>query len=416
MAFNTPKKKKRWIWIVVAAAVVLLYSFYRAGQSKAAAAPETVVRTYTIQKSSFKNTVTANGTVESQSETTVSTASTNTVASVNVEVGDMVQEGDVIATLDTADIMKNISKQNKANSDKLEQMAKDVQNKLDEKNYVWGQKPDDSVDQDSDIYKSWAHQFASANGAYFDALDDYNDALTNGVDNDTLSDLQEQLADCTIKATASGTITELDATVGARITNGTVAVISDINHLQVSVMIDQYDIMKIAVGMKAEVTSDVVEGATFAATVISKSPVSTGKGYEVVCALDDATDQLLIGMDAKVSILISQEDDVLLVPIDAVGTDDAGNSVVYVQQSDGSFSPATVTTGDSSDYYTVVSGNGIGEGTVIRASADASQAEVAETAGAENSSGMSFSMNDNGGGQGGGEPPSPDEGPQGDGQ
>ena len=415
MAFNTPKKKKRWIWIVAAAAVVLLYSLYRAGQSKAAA-PETVVRTYTIQKSSFKNTVTANGTVESQSETTVSTASTNTVASVNVEVGDMVQEGDVIATLDTADIMKNISKQDKANSDKLEQMAKDVQNKLDEKNYVWGQKPDDSVDQDSEIYKTWAHQFASANGAYFDALDDYNDALTNGVDNDTLSDLKEQLADCTIKATASGTITELDATVGARITNGTVAVISDINHLQVSVMIDQYDIMKIAVGMKAEVTSDVVEGATFSATVISKSPVSTGKGYEVVCALDDATDRLLIGMDAKVSILISQEDDVLLVPIDAVGTDDVGNRVVYVQQSDGSFSPVTVTTGDSSDYYIVVSGEGIGEGTVIRASADASQAEVAATAGTENSSGMSFSMNDNGGGQGGGEPPSPDEGPQGDGQ
>ena len=180
-------------------------------------------------------------------------------------------------------------------------------------------------------------------------------------------------------------------------------------------MIDQYDIMKIAVGMKAEVTSDVVEGATFAATVISKSPVSTGKGYEVVCALDDETDQLLIGMDAKVSILISQEDDVLLVPIDAVGTDDAGNRVVYVQQSDGTFSPATVTTGDSSDYYIVVSGNGIGEGTVIRASADASHAEVTETAGAENSSGMSFSMNDNGGPQGG-EPPSPDEGPQGDGQ
>ena len=295
-------------------------------------------------------------------------------------------------------------------------MAKDVQNKLDEKNYVWGQKPDDSVDQDSDIYKSWAHQFASANGAYFDALNDYNDALANGIDNDTLSDLQKQLADCTIKATASGTITELDATVGARITNGTVAVISDINHLQVSVMIDQYDIMKIAVGMKAEVTSDVVEGTTFAATVISKSPVSTGKGYEVVCALDDATDRLLIGMDAKVSILISQEDDVLLVPIDAVGTDDVGNRVVYVQQSDGTFSPVTVTTGDSSDYYIVVSGNGIGEGTVIRASADASQAEVTETAGAENSSGMSFSMNDNGGGQGGGEPPSRDEGPQGDGQ
>ncbi len=75
-----------------------------------------------------------------------------------------------------------------------------------------------------------------------------------------------------------------------------------------------------------------------------------------------------------------------------------------------------MTTGDSSDYYTVVSGNGIGEGTVIRASADASQAEVTETAGAENSSGMSFSMNDNGGRQGGGEPPSRDEGPQGDGQ
>ncbi len=384
--------------LVLAAAGIFLYlrKQQTASTDSTAAA---VVRTYTITKTSLKDTVVADGTVESQSTTNVTTDLQYAVASINLEVGDTVEAGDVICVLDTTELEEEISRQEEANAETLAEMATNVQNLLDNKEYVWSQKPSDDVSEDSDEYIQWARNFATANGTYFDALEEYNDALANGVDdNHALEDLLSSLADCTITAPVSGTITELNATVGSSI-DGVVAQISDINNLQVSVYVDEYDIVDLEKGMSATVTSDVVDGQEFAATVISTSPVSTGSGYEVVVALDEATDQLLIGMDAEVTITVSEEDDVYLAPLDAVGTDDAGNSVVYVQQSDGSFSAVTVTTGTSSDYYVVISGDGIEEGTVIRASANADEAVINSTSTAEASSDSGLTIDVGGGGQ-----------------
>jgi multidrug efflux pump subunit AcrA (membrane-fusion protein) len=369
--------KKVVIPIVLVLAAAGIFLFLRQRQAASDTSTSTVeVRTYTITKTSLEETVVADGTVESQSETDVTTDLQYAVASINLEVGDEVQAGDVICVLDTTELEEQIARQQEQNAETLEEMAQNVQNLLDNKEYVWNQKPSDDVSEDSDEYLQWARNFASANGSYLDALEEYNDALANGVDDDhALEDLLTSLEECTITAPVSGTITELNATVGSSI-DGVVAVISDINNLQVSVYVDEYDIVSLEKGMSATVTSDVVDGQEFAATVISTSPVSTGSGYEVVVSLDEATDQLLIGMDAEVTITVSEEDDVFLAPLDAVGTDDAGNSVVYVQQSDGSFSAVTVTTGTSSDYYVVISGDGIEEGTVIRASANEDEAAI----------------------------------------
>ncbi len=427
------KKKKKHhlvrnliILAVVAAAGFGSWRYYSSKQTSDSSTAAAVVRTYTVTKQSLATTVVANGTIASQSTTNVTCSQNYNVESINVAVGDSVEEGDIIAVLDTSELEKQIARAVESDNESLETMAKNVQNALDAKEYAWSQQPqlsDYSDDQNQTAqekydaaYAEWAHNFASVNGNYYDLLDEYNDALENGVEDTNLEDLRESLSECTIKATASGTITQMNLTVGSA-PSGTAAVISDLNNLQVSVYVDEYDILNVKAGMTAVVTSDVVSGKEFAATVKSTSPVSSGSGYEVVVTINDPTSELLIGMDAQVTITLSSEDDVYLVPIDAVGTDDSGNSVVYMQQSDGTFSPVTVTTGDQNDYYIVISGDNVTEGMVIRASANESDATVNETSDEEtdDSSENSFNFgmgggNDMGGGQapsgGGGGAPS----------
>ncbi|MGN1389801.1 MAG: efflux RND transporter periplasmic adaptor subunit, partial [Bulleidia sp.] len=299
-----PEKKKRHLLrnLIILAVVIAAgfggWKYYSAKQNSGSSETAAVVRTYTVTKQSLASTVVADGTIASQSTTNVTCSQNYNVESINVSVGDTVNEGDIIAVLDTSELEKQIARAVESDNESLETMAKNVQNALDAKEYAWSQQPqlsDYSDDQNQTAqekydaaYAEWAHNFASVNGNYFDLLDEYNDALENGVEDTNLEDLRESLAECTIAATASGTITEMNLTVGSA-PNGTAAVISDLNNLQVSVYVDEYDIMNIKAGMSAVVTSDVVDGKEFAATVKSTSPVSSGSGYEVVVTLDDPT-------------------------------------------------------------------------------------------------------------------------------
>ena len=400
------------------------YRYYQNKKTAAAAAASmsTQVRTYTLAKGTLENSITADGTIASVNSTEVSTSLTYDVESVNVAVGDTVTEGQTIVTLDSSEIEKNLERSQKENQDSLDDMAKQLQNKLDAKNNAWDDlvtarnKGGDTTEAD--------RKFASANGEYFDAQADYDEAVASGYASDklkqTIEDYQEQISKCNVTATSSGTIVSLNATVGSPITsNSTIATIADTSDLKVSVSLDEYDIQKVTKGMKATVTTDAVDG-TFNATVTSVSIASTtssssssmsssssSSGYAVTVTLDDQTTSLLIGMNVKVTIIVSSDADVYTVPIDAVGQDSSGNSVIYVKQSDGTYSAMTVTTGDSNDYYIVVSGDGLSDGLVIRASADESSATVAQaSASASSDSGLNLNLGGaTGGGSGGGSAP-----------
>ena len=70
--------------------------------------------------------------------------------------------------------------------------------------------------------------------------------LENAGTSDEIEELEEQIADCTITAGASGTITTLNATVGSAAGGGTsntaLAVIQNTDDLKVSIIIDEDDI------------------------------------------------------------------------------------------------------------------------------------------------------------------------------
>lgn len=186
-------KKSTALLVVLALAAAILLRFL---PQRGAAQGSTVsfVRTTTLQKTSLENSVSTTGTVESANVSTVTTDLKYTVKSVNVQVGDTVQAGDVICTLDTEDLEKQIQRAQESLTGQTEQTQDAYDKALKSYNEAKADY-DDAVtaaaDAESDYYDSWddlnaatnqvsALQAAydSAESALSDALSAYNAALT----------------------------------------------------------------------------------------------------------------------------------------------------------------------------------------------------------------------------------------------
>lgn len=260
------------------------------------------------------------------------------------------------------------------------------------------------------------------------------DKLSESSSNDTLIELEEQLENCTIKATSTGIITKVDATVGSMASSGsTLFVIQDPNNLVVSVSIDEADIKKLSTGLKAKITSDAtgskaINGelsqlskiASSASSSSSSKSVSTQGGsgsssstsstFSAKVKVTDTSPDLLIGMNVSVGIVVTAAENVYIVPYDAVGKDSEGNDIVYVKN-DNSYKPVKVTTGLETDYFKVISGDEIKDGVIVRSSADETSISASSTPKSSNSKNtnnqnngmMNFSrMGGNGGNANGG--------------
>ena len=193
-------KKSTALLVVLALAAAIVLRFL---PQKGAAQGSTVsfVRTTTLEKTSLENSVSTTGTVESANVSTVTTDLKYTVKSVNVQVGDTVQAGDVICTLDTEDLEKQIERAKESLTDQTEQTQEAYDKAL--KSYNEAKKDyDDAVtaadDAEDDYYDSWDDLNAAVNQvsalqAEYDSkqsqlssmLTEYNEAVsTYGVDSD----------------------------------------------------------------------------------------------------------------------------------------------------------------------------------------------------------------------------------------
>ena len=194
---------------------------------------------------------------------------------------------------------------------------------------------------------------------------------------DSLKDLQGTLDECTLKATMDGTITGLNATVGS-VCSGTVATIQNTSALVVEVTIPASSVSKLSTGMACRITSDATGDHEIKGTLTQIDPVANDQGtFGAKVTVSGEDTGLLIGISAKVEIVISEKQGVFSVPRDAVGTAEDGSSYVLRKTGgegvDSTFEEVTVTTGEGNDYYIEISGEELNEGDVIRSSADLTQ-------------------------------------------
>lgn len=206
------------------------------------------------------------------------------------------------------------------------------------------------------------------------SFDTAKENLEKASTSDDITDLREKIEDCVITATQAGTITALNATVGATANNSIIAVIQDTDDLKVSVTIDEDDIKKVAVGQRAVIFSDAtgeteIAGEVSQLSLTSESAQGGASGFGAEITVQGLDSGLLVGLSAKVEIVFSEKTDVFTVPYDAVSQDENGNDVIYVRKGI-DFEPVVITLGVENDYYVEISGAELQEGMEVRVSAN----------------------------------------------
>lgn len=155
-----------------------------------------------------------------------------------------------------------------------------------------------------------------------------------------------------VKAEFDGIVTEVTAVPGASLSAGmqlfTVASNKDV---RVSITVSKYDLESIAVGQKVDVT---IAGKEYQGTVsqINKMATLNANGNPVVGAqihIEDADEDIYLGIEAKVVIHTESANQVLIVPVEVVNADKEGDFVYVVEN--GVVVRKNIVTGISSDSY-----------------------------------------------------------------
>ena len=211
---------------------------------------------------------------------------------------------------------------------------------------------------------------------YLVALREANVAASSAA----LDSAKAALAQSTIVAPWTGVIAKIDIEPGEEIgANSPVFEIVDESVVEVQGMVDEIDRLFVQTGQSVSVTMDALPGRTLTGVVSDIAASADGEGgiiigdergttsgvvrYDVSIRVETPPDLLLPeGMSALASVVIREDRDVLLVPLDAVyGTFDRPVLKVRIN---GRTEDRPVTLGNSDDFWVVVE-SGVYEGDVI---------------------------------------------------
>ncbi|MDA1329571.1 MAG: efflux RND transporter periplasmic adaptor subunit [Chloroflexi bacterium] len=174
------------------------------------------------------------------------------------------------------------------------------------------------------------------------------------------------LSQAYVEAPFSGTVTDAFPTVGDLVSGGEVAFqLDDTSRLLVDVEVSEVDINRVSLGQTAQLTFDAVPEYNYQGEVVGVAlagEVSDGAiNFRVTVELTDADRLVLPGMTAAVNILVTELEDVLLVPNRAVRLQD-GKRIVYVLDQDGQLQAVNIVLGATSETLSEVVGGDLMEG------------------------------------------------------
>lgn len=207
-----------------------------------------------------------------------------------------------------------------------------------------------------------------------------------------LKKTNKDIADSTIKAPISGTVTEIYAKEGAP-GSGLLFVVEDTDNLVIKTRIKEYDVAAVKEGMGVTIKSDAIGEDEFKGEVNRIYPAAvkgadgetkTGGNaeFDTDVSLTSQNTGLRVGMSVRINIVTAKKDGVLAVPFDAVTTNAEEKNVVYVAKpmpapapdskefkmyTPGSMtiSAVEVTTGMETDFYIEVKSQNLAEGDQI---------------------------------------------------
>lgn len=196
----------------------------------------------------------------------------------------------------------------------------------------------------------------------------------------SMEDTEDQLNNYTITSPISGTVISKEVKAGDTVSNTagstSLCTIYDLSYLQMTVNVDELEILFIKEGQSVTITADAISDRTFTGVVTSVSKAGTTAGgtttYPVTIRIDD-TGELLPGMNATAEITTASTENALSIPNAAVVR---GNYVLVTKDSPSAANAdpsmtapegyvyVKVTTGTSDDDYIAVT-SGLQEGDTV---------------------------------------------------
>lgn len=168
-----------------------------------------------------------------------------------------------------------------------------------------------------------------------------------------------------VRAEIQGTVNEISVRQGDTVLEGDALIdICDLQDLEVTITVDEYDIEKISVGQTCTVTVLPLE-TSFEAQISSINRVSESLGsvaYYTVLANFTAPEQVLPGMQATVSMDSNRVEDAVVLDMNALAFDEENKPYVLSLQADGTYEPVYVEVGLNDGMKAeIVSGLEIGD-------------------------------------------------------
>lgn len=200
-----------------------------------------------------------------------------------------------------------------------------------------------------------------------DALDLRSSELTVTQRQTALSDAQAKLADYSVRASFNGVIAAFTAKKGDTVSMGSTVGTLITKSRQAIIAFNEIDVAKVAVGQKATLAFDAIDGLTITGEVVEVDTLGTVSqgvvSYNVKVLFDVQDERVKPGMTVSVNVILSSKPNILLVPNSAVKSEAGGR---YVQQLDALGNPIhiSVQIGDSNDTMTEII-SGLNEGDKI---------------------------------------------------
>lgn len=302
--------------------------------------PEQVMEAVTdiAMQGDFETVIDAKGTLQPIASTVVTPEVDGQIESVNVAAGQQVNEGDVLMTIKNPELDRAVAEAERA----LRQARADLtaaQQVLAEAKQLASQPvADPTAGSAGDV--SGAQQAVNAAQATVEAAQAaYNDAAAKA-------------ALRTVKAPAAGSIVAMNAQVGADLADslggtgatGPLMQIADLSKMKVTIQVEEEQIASVAVDQTATITCPAFPDLTMSGRVTGIASIASGDGAQMsydgmggsptfaVDIMIDAPDaRLKPGMTAEVSLTTQKLENVVMVPMTALLTDDGETHYVNLE-------------------------------------------------------------------------------------
>ncbi len=358
---SSGRAPRRW-WVTalaIVAAVIVLAAFVTRGDS---AVP---VRTAEVEQGKIRSVISTNGKIEPVNNFEAHAPLPTSVREVLVKEGAAVKKGQLLVTLNDADARTQAARAQAQLKGALADLAA-VEHGGNQEEVLSGQAQlvkaqteRDAAQRNLDALKRLVQQGAASEGEVQDAQNNlaraeaqlqflqqkktkrYSNAEVARVEAQrdeakaAYDAAQDILAKSNVRAPFDGIVYSLPVKQGAFVSTGDMLLqVADLRKVVVRAFVDEPDVARLSPGSSMEITWDAIPGRVWNSTVSSIPATVHLRGSrnvgETTSVLDNSDYKLLPNVNVGVTIVAAEHENALVVPREAVRTDDSKPYVLQV--------------------------------------------------------------------------------------